>query len=75
MRVLLGDRQIKNSRTTCGETDTGLKASIHPLVVFQQGYSVTLDSNLLQMHSEQNNILAGTSTEQKKKNTKFWWDN
>lgn len=34
VRVLLGDGQIKNSRTTCGKTDTGLKASIHPWVMF-----------------------------------------
>lgn len=34
VRVLLGDGQIKNSRTTCGKTDTSLKASIHPWVMF-----------------------------------------
>lgn len=30
VRVLLGEGQIKNSRTACGKTDTRLQASIQP---------------------------------------------
>lgn len=36
MRVLLGEGQIKNSRTTCGKTDTRLQASIQPWVMFHR---------------------------------------